>query len=112
MEKPNFEKATANNPQPESPKDVPQDKTTLDYALERFNKMLDDYAKKGKQLKEIIPKERNFDISMQETGDGVKLELRNRESGGTLDLKKFLPPGYSFAIDPKNSFYCLPPKKQ
>lgn len=83
--------------EPGEPKD--DEKKFKDNLYEMIEKHLDEIREIGKNLCEVIPQDRNFDIELQETEKGVNLRLKHKESGKEKDLNTFLPPEHFFGKD-------------
>jgi len=51
---------------------------------------------KGKEIMEVIPQNRNFDIELVESRQRIQIKLKHRESKKEINLEAFLPPKCSF----------------
>jgi hypothetical protein len=97
MEKGNFEIQKSHI----EPEKLPEEgeKKIEDKLAEAIGKMYEQLQETGKNLREVIPQDRNFDIELQESEDGINLRLRHKESGKEKDLNLFLPPKHFFGKD-------------
>jgi hypothetical protein len=97
MEKGNFEIQKSHI----EPEKLPEEgeKKIEDKLAEAIGKMYEQLQETGKNLREVIPQDRNFDIELQESEDGINLRLRHKESGKEKDLNLFLPPEHFFGKD-------------
>ena len=66
---------------------------------EAIGKMYERLQETGKNLSEVIPQDRNFDIELQESDGRVNLRLKHRESGVEKDLGTYLPLEHFFGKD-------------
>jgi len=83
--------------EPEKPKD--DEKKFKDELGEAIGKMYEQLREKGKNLREVTPQDRNFDIELQETEKGVNLCLKHKDGGEEKDLNIFLPSEHFFGKD-------------
>lgn len=80
-------------------------------------KLLNEFNEKGKEIEEVIPKERNFDIYLSESEKGIVITLCHKELPKNKDLREFLPSnhkfalGDSFAYDGEEKTVILPKEK-
>ncbi len=75
------------------------DKKIEEELAEEIGKMYQHLRDIRKNLEEVIPQDRNFDIELQESDVGVSLHLKHKESVGELDLALYLPPAHFFGKD-------------
>jgi len=61
-----------------------------------MHKQLDEMVRK---LHEVVPQDRNFDIEIKESGPGVDILLKHKESDQELNLGGLLPPEHFFGKD-------------
>ncbi len=83
--------------EPEKPQEG--EKKIKDELAEAIWKMYEQLRETGKNLREVIPQDRNFDIELQESETGINLRLRHKESGIEKDLNIFLPAEHFFGKD-------------
>ncbi len=96
MEKRNFENQKSHIEPGKPPDDEKKVKDELVEALVRMDEQL---RETGKNLTEVIPQSRNFDIELKESEGGINLRLRHKESDQEKDLNAFLPPEHFFGKD-------------
>ena len=66
---------------------------------EAIKKMYGQLREAGKNLREIIPQKRNFDIELQERESRINLRLKHKEGEKERDLGIFLPTEHYFGKD-------------
>jgi hypothetical protein len=81
-----------------------------DELVEEIVKLYEQLQKVGRNICEVIPQNRNFNIELQETEGGVNLFLKHKESGEEIDLSAFLPPEHFFKKD--EAFFYLRKEKK
>lgn len=81
-----------------------------DKLAEAIGKMYRLLKETGKNIREVVPQYRNFDIELRESTSGIDLRLRHKESGKEIDLSIFLLPKYFFGKD--ESFICRDGEKK
>lgn len=86
----------------QEPKDEQASEMQLGMAIDRERNQLN---KIGKELTEVIPQGRNFDIEINESKSGVHFKLKHRTNGSEKDLDTFLPKGNCFAKDTEFVFH-------
>jgi hypothetical protein len=83
--------------EPEGPSEKDEKvKDELAEAIEKKDVQLNEI---WKNLREVIPRNRNFDIELEESESGVNIRLKHKENGQELDLGTFLLPEHSFGKD-------------
>lgn len=96
MSEGNFE-IKKSHTEPENPqKDEKIFKNELADAIKKMN---DQLRETGKNILEVIPQDRNFDIELQESKSGINLRLKQKKDGVEKDLNTFLPPEHFFEKD-------------
>lgn len=83
--------------EPEKPKEG--ERKIEDELAEAIGKMYEQLRETGKNLREVIPQDRNFNIELQESETGVNLRLRHKETGVEKDLSVYLPIEHFFGKD-------------
>lgn len=96
MHKGNFE-TKKSHLEPERPQEG--EKKIEDELAEAIGRMYEQLRETGKNLREVIPQDRNFDIELQESESGVNLHLKHKEGGAEKDLSTYLPPEHFFGKD-------------
>lgn len=83
--------------EPEKPQEGAEE--IKDEFVEALEEMFDALKETEKNLFEVIPRDRNFDIKLQESETGINLRLRHKENGVEKNLNTFLPPEHFFGED-------------
>lgn len=83
--------------EPEKPQEG--EKRIEDKSVEAISKMYEQLREIEKNIREVIPQDRNFDIELQESETGINLRLRHKENGVEKNLNTFLPPQHFFGKD-------------
>lgn len=83
--------------EPEKPEEG--EKKIEDKLAEIIGKIYEHLKETRKNIREVLPQDKNFDIELQESETGINLRLRHKESGLEKDLNTFLPAEHFFGKD-------------
>lgn len=83
--------------EPEKPTE--DERKIKDELAQGIGKMYEQLRITGKNLREVIPQDRNFDIEIQESETGISLRLKHKDSKVEKDLGTYLPSEHSFEKD-------------
>src|SRR3989338_5627007 len=99
MPKSNFE-IQKSHIEPEKPQEGGEgEKKVEDNLAEAIGRAYEQLREVGKNLREVIPQDRNFDIELQESESRINLRLKHKEGATEKDLSIYLPPEHFFGKD-------------
>ena len=77
-------------------KECLDDKKLAEELADALTSMRRNLYGKRKEIIEVISEDRNFDIELEESKQGVEIKLKHKETGKEIILREFLPPRHSF----------------